>query len=89
MPAYFYAPGLIETETIDGAESKSFNPGSLDDDGETIVFISPPLGTTSPKYDRELNRFVLACPDGFPGYDGWEPKTVEEVNSDYPGLIGG
>ena len=34
-------------------------------------------------------RYVLACPDEQPALNGWDEKTVSEVNIDYPGLVGG
>ena len=34
-------------------------------------------------------RYVLACPDEQPILDGWDEKTASEVNTDYPGLVGG
>ena len=79
---YYYAPSFVSTDS-EGLES--FFPGVIN--GDTIEAASMPLGSSSPHYDRELPRFVLACPAGTAAQSGWELKTADQVKADYPGVI--
>ena len=85
---YFYAPSIeIETEELMEATGKpQIDPAELDSEGELIP-AELCAGMTSPKYDRELKRFVLACKMDSDPRPGWEVKTIQEVNTDYPGLL--
>ena len=79
---YFYAPiAIIEPEG-------SRTPGMPNEDGDLIESPTPP-GTTSPLCDESESRFVLICPDGAEVPDSWTEKTASEVETDYPGLLGG
>ena len=81
---YFYAPSFTFPGPMGG---DCFAPGLRV--GDTIEAAEMPLGSSSPHYDRELPRFVLACPDGTPTLSGWESRTKEQVEADYPGILGG
>ncbi len=85
---YFYAPSIeIETEELMETTGKpQIDPAELDSEGELIP-AELCVGMTSPKYDRELKRFVLACKMDSSPRPGWEVKTVQEINTDYPGLL--
>tara|TARA_R110000851_G_scaffold91320_2_gene199461 strand:+ start:150 stop:395 length:246 start_codon:yes stop_codon:yes gene_type:complete len=77
---YYYAPSITNADgQIDPAEAQG--------DG-SLIAATPPLGTASPQYDRDLERFVLATPEPVT-IAGWDVKTAAEVNTDYPGLIPG
>ena len=89
MSVYYYTPILVETISSGGVEMEQKSPGSLDSDGTTIIDGHVPNGTLSPKCDDSAGRFVLVCPEGTTARLGWEEKTIQEVNTDYPGLIGG
>lgn len=82
---YFYAPSYVFLDA-DGGES--FRPGVQV--GDAIEPAEMPLGATSPHYDRDLPRFVVTLPAGTaaPGA-GWEQRTKEQVEADYPGVLGG
>ncbi len=80
--AYYYTPiktasgGLIEV--------------AKDEGGEVVSAMEDLIGGIHTlKLDRELNRYVLDCPEDQPTLSGWDVKTAEEVNTDYPGLIEG
>ena len=81
---YFYAPSFVFPGPMGG---DCFRPGIIV--GDAIEAAEMPLGSSSPHYDRELPRFVLACPDGTPTLSGWESRTKEQVEADYPGILGG
>ncbi len=64
------------------------------DDGGSLVSAMVDLigGIDALKLDKAIplnGRYILACPDAQPAQQGWDEKTAEEVNIDYPGLIGG
>ena len=84
MFEYYYSDAYVdpETEQIDPSEETT---------GGELIASSPPLGTSALKLDRERDpfRFVLKVPAGSTIPVAWEQKTVEEVNTDYPDLIGG
>ena len=84
MMLYFYAPSFAFPGPDDG---DCFRPGVQV--GDTIEAADMPLGSTSPHYDRDLPRFVLACPPGTVAQSGWESRTKEQVEADYPGILGG
>jgi hypothetical protein len=77
---YYYAQAFT---SLDG----QIDPAEVQGDG-SLIAATPPLGTISPKYDRDLERFVLATL-GPVTIAGWDVKTSSEVNADYPGLIQG
>lgn len=83
--AYYYTPTIVDTE------SGAYWVGK--DDSGTIVSAMEDLvgGINALKLDRDIspNRYVLDCPDEQVALSGWEEKTAEEVNADYPGLVGG
>ncbi len=83
--AYYYVP------TIKDAESGIYF--YCKDDNGTIVRASSDIkpGIHTLKLDREIvpSRYVLDCPESQDALSGWEEKTAEEVNTDYPGLIQG
>lgn len=81
---YFYAPSFVFPGP-DGGDC--FAPGVIS--GDTIEAAETPLGSSSPHYDRDLPRFVLVCPDDTPALSGWESRTKEQVEADYPGILGG
>ena len=87
MPVYFYTPLVITERTIQDVVMQQRDPGHYVDG--TLVTSSPPPGTVALKCDRtgDPTRFVLECYDGTTAMDGWEEKTPEEINDDYPGLI--
>jgi hypothetical protein len=77
---YYYAQSITSPEgQIDPAEAQG--------DG-TLIAAALPMGLVSPKYDRDLERFVLSTLEPVT-IAGWEVKTAAEVNADYPGLIPG
>lgn len=83
--AYYYTPTIVDTS------SGAYLVGK--DDSGTIVSAMEDLvgGINALKLDREIDpsRYVLACPEEQVAPAGWDVKTAEEVNADYPGLIGG
>lgn len=81
---YFYTPSFVFPGPMGG---DCFRPGVQV--GDAIEAAELPLGTYSPHYDRDLPRFVLACPSGTPTQNGWEQRTKEQVEADYPGILGG
>ena len=81
---YFYTPSFVFPGPGGG---DCFRPGVQV--GDAIEPAELPPGTHSPHYDRELPRFVLACPSGTPIQNGWEQRTKEQVEADYPGILGG
>lgn len=85
---YFYAPSIeIEREELmEETGRPQIDPAELDSEGE-LVLAEMCAGMTSPKYDRELKRFVLACKMDSAPRPGWEIKTIQEINVDYPGLL--
>jgi|14_taG_2_1085336.scaffolds.fasta_scaffold00995_6 hypothetical protein len=46
-------------------------------------------GIVALKYDDGVPRYVFSIPEAQQILDGWEQKTAEEINADYPGLIQG
>ena len=92
---YFYAPS-IEVQppapepdgTPQPPMKPMIDPAELDTDGETWIQAILGPNITFPKYDRTLSRFVVVCKHDQAPRPGWEIKTVEEINIDYPGLIG-
>jgi len=80
MATYYYAQAFVSPEG-------QIDPAEVQGDG-SLIAATPPPGTTSPKYDRDLERFVLATPEPVT-IAGWDVKTAAEVNADYPGLIPG
>jgi hypothetical protein len=77
---YYYAPSV----TSSGGQ---IDPAEVQGDG-TLIAAALPMGLVSPKYDRELERFVISTLEPVT-LAGWEVKTAAEVNADYPGLIPG
>ena len=76
---YYYAPAVTSPEgQIDPAEVQ----------GDVAWAADLPMGLVSPKYDRELERFVISTQEPVT-IAGWAEKTAAEVNADYPGLIPG
>ena len=84
MFQYYYSDAYTnpETNVIDPSEETT---------GGEVIASNPPLGTSSLKLDRERDpfRFVLKVPAGSTVPVAWDEKTAEEVNTDYPDLIGG
>ena len=78
--SYYYAPAIISAEG-------QIDPAEVQGDGSHIA-AALPLGLQAPKYDRDLERFVLSAPAPVT-IAGWDEKTSAEVNADYPGLIPG
>lgn len=77
--AYYYTPSVTSSDgQIDPAEVQ----------GDVAWAADLPMGLVSPKYDRELERFVISTLEPVT-IAGWEVKTASEVNADYPGLIPG
>lgn len=80
--AYYYTPikidpsGMVLVAKNDG--------GDLVSAMEDLVG-----GIHNLKLDRDAGRYVLSCPAEQTALDGWEQKTAEEINADYPGLVGG
>jgi len=54
-------------------------------DGNLVALTAP--GMTAPVCDRELLRFVVVAPEGFPAPDDWEEMTKEQINDLYPGTF--
>jgi len=81
--AYYYTPVIVNSENGQFDVAKT-------DDGETVSAM-PELvaGIHTLKLDRDVGRYVLDCPENQEGLSGWDLKTREEVNADYPGLIRG
>lgn len=77
---YYYAPSVTSPEG-------QIDPAEVQGDG-TLIAADLPLGLQSPKYDRDLERFVISTPEPVT-IAGWVEKTAAEVNADYPGLIPG
>ena len=76
--SYYYTPSVTSPEgQIDPAEVQG---------DATLIAADLPLGLVSPKYDRELERFVISTLEPVT-IAGWAEKTAAEVNADYPGLI--
>lgn len=78
------------TEVVQDAETGAYQPAK--DDNATLVSAMADLvgGVDALKLDKEIpanGRYVLACPDDQPAQAGWDEKTAEEVNIDYPGLV--
>jgi hypothetical protein len=80
MANYYYAQAFT-------AADGQIDPAEVQGDG-SLLAATPPPGTTSPKYDRDLLRFVLSTPEPVT-IAGWDVKTAAEVNTDYPGLVPG
>lgn len=81
--AYYYTPTLVDSNT--GA----YWVGK-DDNGSIVTAMEDLVGgIRNLKLDRDVGRYVLDCPSEQAALDGWEEKTAEEVNADYPGLVGG
>ncbi len=80
---YFYTP------VIQNAENGLFEVGT--DEGGSIVSAMEDLGggIDALKLDQTIPRYILACPDSQTSQSGWDKKTAEEVDTDYPGLIPG
>ena len=78
---YFYAP-IFNDETLN-----QFSPGQEKEGA--IIEAALPTPCSSPLCDKgEASRFVMCIPvESFEAPDGWQEKTKEEVNNDYPGLI--
>lgn len=74
-----YLAPLVE---IDGRLDPATNV-----DGNLVSLTAP--GMTAPVCDRELLRFVVVAPDGFPAPLDWQEKTEAEINELYPGTFGG
>jgi hypothetical protein len=77
---YYYAQSITSPEG-------QIDPAEVQGDG-TLIAADLPLGLVSPKYDRDLERFVLSTLEPIT-ITGWAAKTAAEVNADYPGLISG
>jgi hypothetical protein len=85
MAHYCYADCYTEE---DGSKA----PGKLVD-GELVSGAGQiPPGCRSVHFDRSMTpeRFVLQLhPLHVRPLDGWVAKTVEEIEADYPGVLGG
>ncbi len=81
---YFYAPSY---HFLGPRGGDCYAPGAQVDD--EIAEAELPAGSYSPHYDSDLPRFVLVCPADTPRQGGWEERTPEQVNADYPGTVGG
>ncbi len=80
--AYYYTP----TKTASGGLIEV----AKDEGGEVVSAMEDLVGGIHTlKLDRNLNRYVLDCPEDQPALSGWDVKTAEEINTDYPGLIEG
>jgi hypothetical protein len=77
---YYYAQSITSPEG-------QIDPAEVQGDG-TLIAAALPMGLVSPKYDRDLERFVLSTLEPVT-IAGWDEKTAAEVNADYPGLIPG
>ena len=78
---YFYTP------VVQNADSGVFEVGK--DEGGSVVSAMADLvgGIDALKLDQGIPRYILACPDSQEDQSGWDKKTAQEVNTDYPGLI--
>ena len=78
---YFYAP-IFNDETLN-----QFSPGQEKEGA--IIEAALPTPCSSPLCDKgDASRFVMCIPEAsFEAPDGWQEKTKEEVNTDYPDLI--
>ena len=80
------------TEVVVNPDSGYRDPAKLDN-GELVSAIGDLVGGVNVlTMDESIpanGRYVLACPDEQPTLDGWDEKKAEEVNVDYPGLVGG
>ena len=76
---YFYAPIFTQDEQL--------SPGQMVDGA--VEFYDTVTPMKAPVCDRgEAQRFVLVVAlEDFNAPDGWESKTLEEVLSDYPGVL--
>ncbi|MDB4278818.1 hypothetical protein N9917_04385 [Deltaproteobacteria bacterium] len=82
---YYYAPAFLE---IDGDMEGCTSPGKDTGGGCVSAITETPPSVKSLKLDEGASRFVLQQPDTVSiSLPGWEIKTKEEVNTDYPGLI--
>lgn len=54
-------------------------------DGALIPLTAP--GMRAPVCDRELLRFVVIAPAGFPAPGDWLEKSEAEINEIYPGTF--
>lgn len=77
---HYYAPSVTSPEG-------QTDPAEVFWD-DTLIAAALPMGLVSPKYDRELERFVISTLEPVT-IAGWVEKTAAEVNADYPGLIPG
>jgi len=83
---YFY------TEIVVNPDSNVKEPAKME--GGSLVSAMEDLvgGITTLKFDESIpsnGRYVFACPDDQSAQQGWDEKSADEVNVDYPGLVGG
>ena len=81
---YFYTPVFITVATDDTPEAIA--PGKDEGDGVVSALAELPPGMNL-DYDESVPRFMIRAPAGTVGLPGWEAKTKDEINADYPGLI--
>jgi hypothetical protein len=80
MP-YVYTP-VVQDDRTNHFEPAKGDPGSLESAMSDLVG-----GIHTLKFDDSVPRYVFDCPDDQPMQTGWESRTKQEVNADYPGLI--
>jgi hypothetical protein len=74
------------TPVVQNPDSGGFEPAK-DDAGVDVSAIGDLIGGIDAlKLDQTVPRYVLACPDAQPAQTGWDEKTAEEVDIDYPDL---
>ena len=84
MP-YYYTQTVIDAETGRYEVAKEDNGVNVSAMGDLIGGINVLL------LDRNISpaRYILDCPDGQQAQAGWEQKTAEEINAEYPNLVRG
>ncbi len=75
---YWYAPLFISES---GTSQPGIQPDGEDIQAPTTAYV---MGTKAIHYDVD-NLIVVVLSSG--PKDGWEQKTVDEINSDYPGVL--
>jgi hypothetical protein len=86
MPSYYYAEAFTEPDTGKVAPGKNTG-GGLESGLDSI-----PPGCKALLVDEGQSpaRFVLSLHDSYnTPAPGWVSKTAGEVDTDYPGLLGG
>jgi len=79
---YVYAPSIVDSDGL--------NIPAKDAGGELVSAMEDLVGGINTlKFDSNEPRYVLSCPNEQSIEPGWIERTAEEVNTDYPGLVGG